>query len=86
MVDAGTGVVSWGWHNRRMGDEWTGDPSTTSSTHLLLPSFNRISVLASNNLDPRRSDLLVRFHFKAGVLDDERPDVVAETIRVEVTL
>ena len=53
---------------------------------LLLPRLDGVAVLARDDLDLGRRDHLVRLHLEGGVLDDERPDVVAETVCVEVTL
>ena len=52
----------------------------------LLPRLDGVAVLAGNDLDLRRGHHLVRLHLERRILDDERPHVVAETVRVQVTL
>jgi hypothetical protein len=53
---------------------------------LLLVAFDSLAVLASNNFDTWRADTLIGFHLERGVLDDERPDVIAEPVGVEMAL
>ena len=51
-----------------------------------LRRFRTVSVLAGNDLDLARGDFFVILHFELGILDHERPDVIALSIHVEVTL
>lgn len=53
---------------------------------LFVRCLYRLSVLARNDLDPLRNHLLVRLHLERRVLDDERPHIVAQAVRMEVTL
>ena len=53
---------------------------------LLLPGLDGVAVLAGDDLDFRRGDELVRLHLEGSVLHDESPDVVAQTVGVQMTL
>ena len=53
---------------------------------LLLPCLDGVAVLARDDLDLGRRDYLVRLHLERRVLDDERPHVVTQAVRVQVTL
>lgn len=53
---------------------------------LLLALLDGVAVLARHDLDLRRGDDLVRLHLELRVLDDERPHVVAQAVRVQVAL
>jgi hypothetical protein len=53
---------------------------------LFLGWFDSLAVLASNDLNLLSLNHLVRLHLERGVLDYERPDVVAEAVRLQVTL
>jgi hypothetical protein len=53
---------------------------------LLIRGFNSISVLACDYLDSLGVDYFVRLHLKCRVLYYERPYIVAESVRVQVTL
>jgi len=45
----------------------------------------RIPVLASNDFDLWSGHYFIAFHLKGRVLDDECPNVVAQTVSVKVT-
>jgi hypothetical protein len=45
-----------------------------------------IPILASNDLDFRARNGLVRLHLELSIFDDKGPDVVAETIRLQAAL
>ena len=53
---------------------------------LFLGRLDSLAVLASDDLNLLGLNHLVRLHLEGGVLDDERPDVVAQAIRFEVAL
>ena len=53
---------------------------------LLLASFDSVPILARNNLDPRRSDHLIRLHLERRILHDKGPHVIAQSISVQVPL
>jgi hypothetical protein len=53
---------------------------------LFLGRLDSLAVLASDDLNLLGLNHLVRLHLEGGVLDYERPDVVAKAIRFEVAL
>ena len=53
---------------------------------LFLAGLDGVAVLTCDNFDLLCRDHFVGFHFEGGVLDDERPDVVTETVCVQMTL
>ena len=57
-------------------------PARRAAGSLLLPGLDGVAVLTCDNLDLRRLNHFVGFHFEGGILDDERPDVVAQTVCV----
>jgi len=56
----------------------------TTLLKLLLRSLDRLPILTRDNLDLLRFDHLVGFHFETWIFNDERPDVVAQTVCAEV--
>ena len=53
---------------------------------LFLGWLDSLAVLASYDLNLLGMDHLIRLHLERRVLDYERPDVVAQAVRLEVTL
>jgi len=53
---------------------------------LLICGFYSITVLARYNLDPLGIDYLIRLHFESWILNDECPDIVAQSICMQMTL
>lgn len=53
---------------------------------LLLPGFDCLAIFTRNDLDPRCAHHVVGFHFERWVFHDERPDIIAEAVGVEMTL
>ena len=56
------------------------------STVLFLGGFDSLAVLASDDLNLLGLNHLVGLHLERRVLDYERPDVVTEAVRLQVTL
>lgn len=61
-------------------------PQRRQAADLFLARLYSIAVFACHYLDLLRGHDLVRFHLELGVLDYERPDVVAKSVGVEVAL
>jgi len=55
-------------------------------TTSLFARLNGVSILARDDLDLGRRDHFIRLHLERGILHNEGPYIVAQTVRVEVTL
>lgn len=73
-------MASWYQTRRTVGQ------GTASVTTLFLAGLNGISVLTCYDFDLLSRDHFVGFHFEGSVLDYECPNIVTETVSMQVTL